>query len=524
MKQGIVVKQILLLMTLGLLGGLVAQAQNSVAVWTNRFNGSGNAGDYASAVAVDTNGNVIVTGISTGSDTGWDYATIKYSGAGVPLWTNHYDGPESVEDVPIAMAVDGSGNVIVTGRTFNPGSAQDFLTIKYSAAGVPLWTNLYNGALNSSDYPSAVAVDASGNVFVTGGTWRGGGGGDYATLKYSSAGVLLWANFYNGPGDGTDAALAMALDTNGNVFVTGASGGGIGALADFATIKYSNDGVPLWTNRFNGPGNSDDEPSAMAIDASGNVFVTGYQTGSGSFFDYVTIKYSNAGVALWTNRYAGLVTGTDLANAIAVDTNGNAFVTGYSGNGFGTDYTTIKYSGAGVPSWTNRYNGPANNGDFATAITVDTGGNVFVTGYSMTSSNTYHYSTIAYSGAGVALWTNRNHGAGDNPQYTEPALAADRNGNVFMTGYSFSIASDYDYIVLKYSNARPSLTIARTTTNTVAISWPSPSTGFVLQQNTNGIATVNWSNVLTAPTDNGTRKTVIVNPPSGTRFYRLSSP
>jgi uncharacterized delta-60 repeat protein len=520
------VKRIWLRLTLavGVLGGLMAHAQNGVAVWTNRFNGPGNAGDYASAVAVDANGNVVVTGISTGTNGGWDFATIQYSGAGVPLWTNHYDGPESYEDSPHAVAVDGSGNVFVTGQSFSAGSSWDFATIKYSSAGVPLWTNRFSGPPSSPDVPVAMVTDANGNVFVTGYSYLGGGGGDYVTIKYSEAGAALWTRYYNGTGDGTDAASAIALDASGNVFVTGASGGGIGALADFATIKYSNDGVALWTNRFNGPGNSDDEPQAIAIDASGNVFVTGFQTGSGSFFDFATIKYSNAGVPLWTNRYAGLVTGTDVANAVAVDTNGNVFVTGYSGNGFSTDYATIKYSSAGVPLWTNRYNGPANNSDLAKAVTVNTSGNVFVTGYSRTSSNTYHYSTIAYSGAGVALWTNRNHGAGSNPQYADAALAADRNGNVFMTGYAFSSDSDYDYLVLKYSIVRPSLTIVRTTTNTVAISWPSPSTGFTLQQNTNGIATVNWSNVLTAPTDNGTRKTVIVNPPSGSRFYRLSSP
>jgi len=70
----------------------------------------------------------------------------------------------------------------------------------------------------------------------------------------------------------------------------------------------------------------------------------------------------------------------------------------------------------------------------------------------------------------------------------------------------------------------PLLTIARTTTNTVAVSWPSPSTGFTLQQNTNGIGTPNWSNVTTTPTDNGTIKYVIVNPPAGNRFYRLRYP
>src|SRR5688572_10089227 len=129
----------------------------------------------------------------------------------------------------------------------------------------------------------------------------------------------------------------MALDTNGNVFVTGVAGG-TGSLADYATIKYSNAGVPLWTNFYNGPGNGDDRAIAIAIDANANVFVTGYQTGSGSGFDYATIKYSGAGVPLWTNRYGGLANGTDVANAIALDTIGNVFVTGYSGNGFSTDY------------------------------------------------------------------------------------------------------------------------------------------------------------------------------------------
>jgi hypothetical protein len=67
----------------------------------------------------------------------------------------------------------------------------------------------------------------------------------------------------------------------------------------------------------------------------------------------------------------------------------------------------------------------------------------------------------------------------------------------------------------------PLLTIARTTTNTVAVSWPSPSTGFTLQQNTNGIATPNWSNVVAIPNDNGTTKTIIVNQTTGNGYYRL---
>jgi len=67
----------------------------------------------------------------------------------------------------------------------------------------------------------------------------------------------------------------------------------------------------------------------------------------------------------------------------------------------------------------------------------------------------------------------------------------------------------------------PLLSIARTTTNTVAVFWPSPSTGWTLQQNTNSVASVNWSNAPGTIQDNGTTKTLTVNPPTGNRFYRL---
>ena len=73
----------------------------------------------ADAMAVDSSNNVIVTGYSAGSEGDYDYATIKYSSAGVPLWTNRYNGPANSEDEPIAVAVDGSNNVIVTGYSLS---------------------------------------------------------------------------------------------------------------------------------------------------------------------------------------------------------------------------------------------------------------------------------------------------------------------------------------------------------------------------------------------------------------------
>ena len=132
---------------------------------------------------------------------------------------------------------------------------------KYSAAGVPLWTNRYNGPVNGTDQIRRQCRGGRrGNVyrdriFIGWQCFE-----DYATIKYSGAGVPLWTNRYNGPANGTDDATAVALDRTGNVFVTG-------TIVwqrrnyDYATIKYSRAGVPLWTNRYNGPGNGDDLPT-----------------------------------------------------------------------------------------------------------------------------------------------------------------------------------------------------------------------------------------------------------------------
>jgi hypothetical protein len=299
-----------------------------------------------------------------------------------------------------AVAVDGSNNVIVTGASTDSGGWRDFATIEYSSAGVPLWTNRYTGQLNGTDASTALAVDDSNNVVVTGYSAGNASGMDYATIKYSSVGVPLWTNRYNGPQSYNDEAHAVAVDSNNDVIVTGTCyvrGGGFYDDCDYVTIKYSNGGVPLWTNRYDGPGKSSDYAQAMAVDGSNNVIVTGSSRGAGSGSDYATIKYSSAGVPLWTNRYNGPGNGEENASAVAVDGNNAVIVTGYStGSGSGRDYATIKYSSAGVPLWTNRYNGPEDGDDFAQAMEVDHSGNVILAGYSANSASGNDFATIKY--------------------------------------------------------------------------------------------------------------------------------
>ncbi|HEY6169380.1 MAG TPA: SBBP repeat-containing protein [Verrucomicrobiae bacterium] len=423
-----------------LLCALSALAPNATAaafgepVWTNVYNGEGYPFiSRAPAVAVDGSGNVFVSGSSRGIV--YDYATIKYSAAGTWLWARFFDRSD---DYATAVAVDGSGNVFVTGYSGFAASNYDYVTIKYSGTGDVKWTNVYNGLGNGADYARAIAVDASGNVFVAGSSFNGTNS-DYATVAYSGAGVPLWTNLYNGLGNSNDFATALALDGSGNVFVTGWSYGDANSYQN-ATVAYSGAGVPLWTNRFGGPHVSYyTNAVSVAVDVSGNVFVAG-ESYNGANSDYATVAYSGVGVPLWTNLYNGLGNGDDSARAIAVDASGNVFVTGYSyGAGSSYDYATVAYSGAGVPLWTNRYHWPPGRGDYARAIAVDGSGNVFVTGDSAGIIDpdyylTDNYLTVAYSGAGVPLWTNRYIGRSATDSAT--AIAVDGRGNVLVTGTS----------------------------------------------------------------------------------------
>jgi hypothetical protein len=157
------------------------------------------------------------------------------------------------------------------------------------------WVARYNGPDNDYDEASAIALDRTGNIYVTGMSAGLGTGGDYATVKYDVTGVEQWVVRYDGPSNSNDQSSAIALDGAGNVYVTGYCYCS-GTWQDYATVKYDSAGVEQWVARYNGPGNDYDEASAIAVDGAGNVYVTGYSAGLGTDFDFATIKYSPTGV------------------------------------------------------------------------------------------------------------------------------------------------------------------------------------------------------------------------------------
>lgn len=372
--------------------------------WVGTYDGDGSAQDQAEAIAGDQDGYVYVTG---GSDVGGgytDYVTIKYAPDGAEEWTVPYDGPAGLWDYAKAIAVDETGYVYVSGFSYQAGGNSDYATVKYTPSGIEEWSMRYNGTGNNIDEAVAIAIDASGNVYVTGRSYRTTTGMDYTTIKYNSSGGEEWARSYDSGANYSDEALDIAVDGDGNVYVTGRSQAS-DATYDFATVKYNSSGTQQWAMRYSGYSYYDAEAHALALDPSGNVCVTGWAFESTGGFNYVTIRYSSGGTQQWINAYDN--SWDDWAEAIAIDAVGNVYVTGASQSALFSplDFATVKYSPNGTELWEARYTGPAGYDDWATAIAVDTAGNVAVTGYSnQTSSYPYDLDlvTIKYTPQGTA--------------------------------------------------------------------------------------------------------------------------
>jgi hypothetical protein len=191
-------------------------------------------------------------------------------------WVRRYDGPEHFSDSAVAVAVDESGHVYVTGSSWISQTDCDYLTIKYSPNGNMSWLRRYDGPASGRDHAADLALDNIGNIYVTGVSSR-----DYATVKYDSSGNEVWVRRYNGPDDGPDVASAIAVDDYGNVYVTGTSRNS-GSREDFVTVKYVQTG--LWRGDANTDG---------IIDLGDVVYLVNYLYKGGSAPDPLTVGDCN---------------------------------------------------------------------------------------------------------------------------------------------------------------------------------------------------------------------------------------
>ncbi len=426
-----------------------AGAQQLNQVWVSNYNGAGDYSDKAQDMVIDGSGNIYYGGYTT-SNGNHDYLTVKLNSSGDTVWARTYNGSDNTEDEVNAIAVDASGNVYVTGYAAG-ANGDDYVTIKYNASGVQQWLAVYNSAFNQDDIGNDIAVDGNGNVYVTGASAQDADGlnFDYATVKYNSAGAQQWAVRYDGFGNGIDEAKRIVLDGSGNPIVTGQSDNG--SDDDWVTQKLNpSNGAVTWTNTVDYTKN--DRPSDMTIDANNVLYVAGRTKATN--YDLAVRKIDAAGATVWTKFFQG--TDDDRATSVAVDAAGNVYVTGLTdinANPLIEDYNfiTLKYNSGGTQLWLKTFNGSANGTDIVAKVLVNNNGYVFVAGQTLSTTTNNDYAVLKYDSAGTLVYSKTFDG-GVNGDDDGQCMAL-AGGEAVVSGLAFISANNANAVTVKYDAA-----------------------------------------------------------------------
>jgi len=393
------------------------------------------------------------------------------------LWQTFLGG---LADQGRAVAIDGSGNLYLTGETFSSwgtpvrpleGEIAAFVA-KLDAKGAVVWNTFLGGKGRPGDRGSThgfgIAVDAHGGVYVVGRgntSWgrpvRAYSAGDdaFAAKLDAATGELLWNTFLGGA-DG-DEGLGIAADRDGGVYLAGRSGGPWGrpvraysAGADAFVAKLAGaSGALVWSTFLGGREN--DQANAIAVDGNGNLLVAGASGGAwGSPVrgyteggDAFVAKLSAATGALAWNTFLGGAKG-DFGQGVAVDAGGAAYLVGVSAAPWGSpvraytaglDAFVAKVDPAGALIWNTFLGGTGQ--DMGIGIAVDAGGRLYVTGIAGAS---WGKPTRAHSGqsdsfaakldpSGAMLWNTFLGGSKDD--YGQ-AVALDASGGIYLCGTS----------------------------------------------------------------------------------------
>lgn len=369
-----------------------------------------------------------------------------FAAEGDVLWTRTYDSPGTGEDLAWGIAVDGDGNVYVTG--YVEGVDRDIWVGKYTSDGYLVWTSTYNGSFNAQDEGQGIAVDKSGNVYVCGWETGVGSGVNRWLRKYNPGGEVVWTEVSTTAGG--DACYGVTVDDAGNIYVTGYESPA--GNEDIFVAKIDSDRNLVWADTYSGSGNQDDVGHGITVDDEGNVYVVGYEYVPGEDRNIWVRKYDKDGKVVWTKtHHGGAPGGRDYGYGVAVDKEGNVYVCGSEQvTGEGDNIWVGKYSSDGDVVWTGTYNGPANGYDEGSDITIDGTGNVYVTGARELTGNMETW-LRKYTSDGDIVWTKTY---GETPaERGGTGVAVDRSGNVYVCGGDYDPEHGCRIWVRKYEGA-----------------------------------------------------------------------
>jgi hypothetical protein len=389
------------------------------------------------------------------------------------VWAAGYDGPSHRGDGVLEMALDAQGNVYVVGDSIGIGTEIDMAAVKYDSQGRQLWAVRYVGP--GHDIPYDIGVDAKGNVYVTGQTWRGynfagGTEQDIVTLKYSPDGELLWTRYYTGTRakSSQDTPSEMEVDSEGNVYIAGMTyrGTSSGYLIGMSVLlKYDTNGNQAWVSTYDTPGENGSAARRLTIGPSGHIYVTGTVRGAvvttdTTDTDIFTTKYDAAGNIIWRSHFDSPNNGNDFDGVtdLKVDSQGNVYLGGSHRpvSGEGANFLNIKYNPDGTLAWSRTTD--VSYAEGTSEIAVDSAGNVFLVGAAEFRHNgglaNDDAVTVKYDANGNHLWTRSYTGRWADGSYTDDSagnVLVDAAGNAYVGIETRDEAGKYVMGLLKYT-------------------------------------------------------------------------
>ena len=340
-------------------------------------------------------------------------------------WSQPYPGTGAGEGRAIALQLNGNAAsaIFVAGYTTTATGKDIFLT-KRNTDGSSSWISpvVINGAGSGADEASAVVVDSTGDVYISGYVTIAAGNTDIYVAKFSGVnGSNLWAQTFNGSANGLDNASSLVLQSNSHVII-GGNMTNIGAGSDFFGAKLSQaDGSTTWSQSFNSAAAQSDSANAVAVSSDGNVALTGISNN-----DAWTVQLAAAdGILNWQRRYDA-ASKSDGARGLGIDANNDIVISAYAQTA-NFDIYTAKYSGIdGSIIWARTYNSSFNSSDHPWSLVLDSSGNLYITGASYPSSGVLDGMTLKYDGfSGTLQWERRYNGpASKNDEFRVSASTA----------------------------------------------------------------------------------------------------
>jgi len=411
-------------------------------------------------------------------------SVIVSSEVSIPSWRTTWGG--IAFEYGEGVAVDSVGNSYITGRTYSFGAGDwDAFLVKYDASGTRLWNTTWGGL--EYDHGYEIAVDSEDNIYITGATSNFGAGEvDAFLVKYDASGTQLWNTTWGYSKN--DLAFGLAVDQAGNVYISGLTTHiSDTSLCEQFVAKYYSNGTIQWSQGV--PSYYNERGNGIAVDSSGNIYITGVSEQPAPWDEKKAFleKYTPSGLQLWVIFWDE--PSHQIGRGVAVDSSDNIYITGISAGSL----FLAKYNASGTQLW----NLTSLTYECGNGISVDTMDNIYITGSKYVGGGFL----VKYNALGVELWnSNWLNSYFDNCN----GITLDSGDNIFITGTNI-IA--YDAFLVK----NPNIPNDPPQSNQP----PSPTTVYI-----NSIAMINWT--LTDDVGPGKYNIEAVGI-SGTSYYRYES-